>query len=1034
MKVRSQLLLILLAVVLGISGLSLLLKLKISNETKSLLLQRVIDTSEKDAPKVLQLNAADIKGYAFDYSVWDQMVNFVTVRKDVEWAREELELSLSNYNIDYIWVLDSNAKEYYYCTPNARFPDTAINIPETLLKNDLQVRKFKPFFIAHNNALVEIFPGPIQPTADHKRETAPKGYLLLGRIVDSAYLANLKNISPEINFTLVSPGNAYTKRINTAEGELEFSMPLKGYDGISLAAFNVSRKYAVIGSYQQFLNKYLVYFLLIIIFIGILFFQLVQSLILSPLASLSGALQQNNAEDLSLYNQQKNEFGDLSRLITSFFMQNKKLEEEIETRKRSEAALQNALAGKEMAETEKIQAEDFLEQQLAMLKLHSSINDLDFDEIIKKTIAHGATAIHCERVGIWLYDENVKSIKSDNIYKLSLGQYVKGDTIYEKDYPRYFSHLKKDLMIIAEDARTDAATAEFANNYLIPAGISSMMDVPIRSANKIIGIVCYEHVGPKRKWTISEQVFARSLSDIIAITFERKERSKAEDALKKNQIRFEETQELAHIGSWEFNFITTEVACSKEVFRIFDLENTPAEKMYDAYSRRIHPDDRLLIKNAIKKALHEGEISSAECRIICNNNVVKYILAIAEPLKSRQQKKIIGLRGTVQDITRQKQADMAKSEFLSCMSHEIRTPINGVIGIANLLLEEELSEKQKEYVTTLNFSAQHLSTVVSDILDFSKIESGHMAFEKVSFNLENNCQYIFNLFSQKAAEKNIAFDFIPSPIDNFSLYGDYVRLNQVLSNLLSNAIKFTDKGGVVFSYTIKKQNADKVTVLFSIKDSGIGISENQQHQIFESFTQADETITRQYGGTGLGLTICKKLVELQGGIISVNSEPGNGSEFIVELTYDNHVYEEQTVAKITTAEKNQHKDLGGMKILVAEDNHVNAMVLTRFLTKWNIESKVAKDGAEALAMLTKENFDIVLMDIQMPNIDGVEATKIIRQSQEEMIKNIPVVAFTADASVDTHKELLKIGFNHCMTKPFNPEVLFSFLKKKYEAA
>jgi CheY-like chemotaxis protein len=368
------------------------------------------------------------------------------------------------------------------------------------------------------------------------------------------------------------------------------------------------------------------------------------------------------------------------------------------------------------------------------------------------------------------------------------------------------------------------------------------------------------------------------------------------------------------------------------------------------------------------------------------------------------------------------------------MSHEIRTPINGVVGIANLLMEEDLTRRQKEYVRTLNFSAQHLATVVSDILDFSKIESGHMVFEKVSFNLEKNCQYVFNLFANKAAEKNIAFNFIPAHLKAYSLYGDYVRLNQVLSNLLSNAIKFTDKGSVDFSYSIDEDSGDKVKVSFRVKDTGIGIPEENQKQIFDSFTQADETITRQYGGTGLGLTISKKLVEMQGGTISLTSARGKGSEFVVQMLFDKHVYKKDAMPVITTAEKNQNKDLNGMKILVAEDNNINAMVLTRFLTKWNIESKVAQDGSEALKMLETETFDIILMDIQMPNVDGIEATKIIRQSKNENLKNIMVVAFTADASVDNHRELLKIGFDHCMTKPFNPETLFAFLKKNYNAA
>jgi CheY-like chemotaxis protein len=253
----------------------------------------------------------------------------------------------------------------------------------------------------------------------------------------------------------------------------------------------------------------------------------------------------------------------------------------------------------------------------------------------------------------------------------------------------------------------------------------------------------------------------------------------------------------------------------------------------------------------------------------------------------------------------------------------------------------------------------------------------------------------------------------------------------VLSNLLSNAIKFTEKGIVELAYTIKAEDNHKVTVAFCVKDNGIGISEQQQEHIFESFTQANESITRKYGGTGLGLTICKKLVELQGGKIGLKSSEGIGSEFSVELTFDNHIYNDNALKNPALIDKTQSKDLTGLSILVAEDNTVNAMVLTRFLSIWNVKNKIAKDGLEVLDLLEKEHFDMILMDIQMPNLDGTEATQRIRESQNLAWKNLPIVAFTADASLDTHKSLLKLGFDYCITKPFNPDALFSFLQKKH---
>jgi signal transduction histidine kinase/ActR/RegA family two-component response regulator/sensor domain CHASE-containing protein len=1031
MKVRIQLMLILLSVLVSLASLSLWLKYKINHDTRNLLLQKLVETKEKDVTEILERNTARISGYTYYYSGWEKLVDFLTVKKDTAWAKEVLDNELSIPEIDYIWVADEQGRPYYNSTTKSGLEATRLTIIPSVLTKELGDKRYNSFFIKHNNNLVEVFSGQVLLATDEKAK--PRGYLMLGHIVDSAYISSLRSPSEDINFKLDESLRHMEADVDPGTGSLQFGLPLSTITGEPIAALKISRSYPFLNSYQTYLKSYLVGFLTIVIFIGALFYLFSKVILIGPLSLLSTALHEQNAEKLLRYNKRKNEFGDLSRLITDFFLQNKKLQAEIETRKRSEQELYTALKEKEAAQTEKAKAEDFLGQQQAILKLNNSINHLEFDDILKETIAHGAKTINCERVGIWLYDEDNASISANYVYRLSSGSYTDGGRIFENSYPNYFKHFKRNILIVADDAFVHPAYSEFATGYLAPLGITSIMGVPIRSAGKIIGIVRFEHIGPKREWMVSEQVFARSIADIIAITSERRERSYIEAELKKSQARFEETQELAHIGNWELNFHSKEIIWSKEMYRIFELSELESGSLGKAYRKNIHTNDLPVIQKTIRKLIRTKGRDSVELRIVSRNGAIKYILAIGEAFNDRNGM-ILGMRGTVQDITKQKQAAMAKSDFLSCMSHEIRTPINGVVGIANLLMEEDLNKKQKEYVQTLNFSAQHLATVVSDILDFSKIESGHMVFEKVSFNLEKNCRYVFNLFANKAAEKNIAFNFSPTPLKAYSLYGDYVRLNQVISNLLSNAIKFTNKGRIDFSYSIEDDSGDKVRIIFSVKDTGIGIPEENQKHIFESFTQADETITRQYGGTGLGLTICKKLVELQGGTIGLKSTFGKGSEFIVELPFDKHVYKKDALPTITTAEKNQTKGLNGMKILVAEDNNINAMVLTRFLTKWNIESKVATDGSQALEMLKRETFDIVLMDIQMPNLDGIEATKIIRQSPDENVKNILVVAFTADASVDNHRELLKIGFDHCMTKPFNPDTLFSFLKKNYNAA
>ena len=378
---------------------------------------------------------------------------------------------------------------------------------------------------------------------------------------------------------------------------------------------------------------------------------------------------------------------------------------------------------------------------------------------------------------------------------------------------------------------------------------------------------------------------------------------------------------------------------------------------------------------------------------------------------------------------RAENATGAKSEFLSTMSHEIRTPLNGVIGVVNLLKEEDLTERQKEYVDILAYSSKHLVSLVSDILDFTKIEKGKIDLDVASFNLQSVCESIHHLYKITANNKNLQFNYTPDSQVSFSIYGDSVRLSQILTNLVGNAIKFTQKGRVNFSYKQIATTPKSCTIEFTISDTGIGIEENEQAQIFDGFSQANNKIASSYGGTGLGLSICKKLIELQGGILEMKSEFGKGTIFSFCLAFETHPYEillEPTKVIIHNADS-----LQGMKVLVAEDNSINVLVLKRFLEKWGVLCTVTPNGKEAVEAINKDDFDLVLMDIHMPEMNGEEATKIIRASENKKVAATPIVALTATASVDVQKTLMASGFTNYLSKPFNPESLFRLLKKHY---
>lgn len=373
------------------------------------------------------------------------------------------------------------------------------------------------------------------------------------------------------------------------------------------------------------------------------------------------------------------------------------------------------------------------------------------------------------------------------------------------------------------------------------------------------------------------------------------------------------------------------------------------------------------------------------------------------------------------------EANRTKSQFLSVISHEIRTPINGVVGISNLLLEENLTPKQKEYVQILNFSSRHLMSLVSDVLDFSKIEAGNLEFDKSAFNLKHLCEGVCFLFRPKAEEKGIALDFHPDLSLSGHLLGDQVRIGQIITNLISNAIKFTFQGGVTMRYYCLTDTGNKVRIRFEVKDTGIGMREEELQNIFESFTQGKGGV--KYGGTGLGLAISKRLVELQGGFIEVISAPGKGSTFNFELTLEKNSFQKISGSGTYSS---INRGLPGMRVLVAEDNKTNARIVEGFLKKWEVQVAFAENGQIAVNSLEQEFYDLVLMDIQMPVMNGIEATVAIKNSTQLRVNKTPIVALTADATIETQSRLMSSGFSNYLTKPFNPDALYRMLLRYYE--
>lgn len=374
------------------------------------------------------------------------------------------------------------------------------------------------------------------------------------------------------------------------------------------------------------------------------------------------------------------------------------------------------------------------------------------------------------------------------------------------------------------------------------------------------------------------------------------------------------------------------------------------------------------------------------------------------------------------------EATLVKAQFLSTMSHEIRTPMNAVIGVTHLLLDDNPREDQIQNINILKLSADNLMALINDVLDFSKIEVGRVNLESIDFNFRDLVQNIASGFEIKSKEKGLEFRVdIDSKIPS-DLIGDPTRISQILNNLCGNAVKFTDKGNVQVVVTYQAKNDDQVKLKFEIKDTGVGIPENKQDHIFDSFSQADSNTTRLYGGTGLGLTISKKLIEVMGGCIHVKSDLEFGTTFSFDLTFTiSHRSKLKIVSKRECLQETNK--IKGMHILLVEDNRMNVLILKQFLIKWGVTYDIAINGQEAFEKVQSDSFDMVLMDLQMPIMDGYKATESIRSLADEKFKKLPILAFTASSYNEIQKRVLESGMNDFVTKPINPEELYLKIEK-----
>ncbi len=422
-----------------------------------------------------------------------------------------------------------------------------------------------------------------------------------------------------------------------------------------------------------------------------------------------------------------------------------------------------------------------------------------------------------------------------------------------------------------------------------------------------------------------------------------------------------------------------------------------------------------------------------------NGNII-WVLISESPLYN-DKRKMIGSIGIYLDITERKLSEQellhakeiaensqkTKEQFLANMSHEIRTPMNAIIGMTDILLENELSPDKKECADAIKLSAHNLLSIINDILDFSKIESGKILFENRPFNLEELVEGVLQTLHFTAISKSIGLDYFISYNIPKIIIGDTVRLRQILLNLVGNSIKFTEKGNVKIDIQLKEKKEDNYTLIFRVLDTGVGITKHNLSKIFDSFTQASNETTRKHGGTGLGLTIAKQLVELQGGNISAKSELGKGSCFKFLLTFKKG--NDKNIPEFLEEQNTSYSELQGLHILLAEDNKMNQLLAKRIFEKWNCRLEIADNGKIATEMLKGKNYDIVLMDIQMPEMDGYETTKYIRNKMSIPKSQTPIIAMTAHALIGEAEKCISVGMNDYISKPFIKKTLYEKIRQ-----
>ncbi|WP_375506910.1 ATP-binding protein [uncultured Nostoc sp.] len=697
-------------------------------------------------------------------------------------------------------------------------------------------------------------------------------------------------------------------------------------------------------------------------------------------------------------------------------------------------------------------------QTLVQLAKSKTFQQGDLNAALRDITEAAARTLLVKRVGVWLYNQERSKIECIDLYDVSTKEHSFGNSLSEKSYPAYFQALEEERTIAADDAINDIRTQELSESYLSLWGITSLLDAPIWLEGRLIGVVCHEHIGENRKWTLEEETFAGFIADFVTLAIEAKERNLAQEALRQSEAQFRAIFERSSIGigliDMKAQIVDTNVALceilgySREELdgkRFTDYICTQRGdlKLYKQLMSGIHTDLKRTSRVGFQPSKHQEQFVERhriemERRCLHQNGslVWTHISVSVIPASNGEPEFFLAM---IEDITERKETELklrasqeaaeaasrAKSEFLATMSHELRTPLNAIMGLSQLLQQEivgSLNEKQNEYVNCIYSSGEHLLALINDILDLSKIEANKEELLLSPLPVSDLCNYAIWTVRDRALEKGLQLTCKIDLEEDIFCLADERRIKQMLLNLLTNAIKFTPAGQV--SLVVKKVSQG---ITFTVSDTGIGIDSNQFQFLFEPFKQLDSRLNRQYEGTGLGLALTRKLARLHGGDVTVTSTLGEGSQFTLFLPNPVEMQTEQDKGQQDTATSSPATPQNQIILLVEEEENA-AIVLQDYLQTIGYQVKWIDSVNNFLEQVRNLQPNLILLDVQLiGDASGWDLLNVLKQ--ETSFPDMQVVMMGFSELPEEKLSILQAGANDYLIKPIRVVQLESILTR-----